>query len=135
MNFFGIGPAELILIFILTFVVAGPKRMVQWAYYLGRYMAQFRRMTEEAWSQVRKELESAQIHLPEAFPRHRVNLVQEVNRAINAELSRAMSPAASRHNPEAPNGVQPDSAEPAADSAPDLGRSEDTKRYDAWLPK
>ncbi len=39
MNFFSIWAAELILILILLFVVAGPKRMIQWSYYLGRYGA------------------------------------------------------------------------------------------------
>jgi Sec-independent protein translocase protein TatA len=135
MNFFGVGPAELILILILLFVVAGPKRMIQWAYYLGRYTAQFRRMVEESWSQVRKELENAQIDLPEELPRRRVNLMQEANRAINAELNRAMPPTASKYSPRATNGAQPDAAEPNADSAPDSDRSDEPKRYDAWLPK
>lgn len=138
MNILGVGPAELILILILLFVVAGPKRMIQWAYYLGRYMAQFRRMVEESWSQVRKELESAQIDLPEELPRRRVNLMQEANRAINAELNRAMPPMGSKYSAKPTNGAQTQSAESngnAPDSAPDSDRSDEPKRYDAWLPK
>ncbi len=140
MNIFGVGPAELILILILLFVVAGPKRMIQWAYYLGRYTAQFRRMVEESWSQVRKELESAQIDLPEELPRRRVNLMQEANRAINTELNRAMPSAGSKYSggTGGNNGTQPatngsDAAE--ADQPPAPDRSDEHKRYDAWLPK
>ncbi len=139
MNIFGVGPAELILILILLFVVAGPKRMIQWSYYMGRYMAQFRRMVEESWSQVRKELESAQIDLPEELPRRRVNLMQEANRAINAELNRAMPPTGSKYSPRPTNGAQAADAEPKddspADSQSDPNRSDEPKRYDAWLPK
>ncbi len=139
MNIFGVGPAELILILILLFVVAGPKRMIQWSYYMGRYMAQFRRMVEESWSQVRKELESAQIDLPEELPRRRVNLMQEANRAINAELNRAMPPTGSKYSPRPTNGAQAADAEPKddspADSQSDPNRPDEPKRYDAWLPK
>ncbi len=139
MNILGVGPAELILILILLFVVAGPKRMIQWAYHLGRYMALFRRMVEESWSQVRKEIESAQIDLPEELPRRRINLMQEANRAINAELKRTVQPTGSKYSARTANGAQADSAEqngsaPAA-SAPDSDRSDEPKRYDAWLPK
>ncbi|MCS6872547.1 MAG: hypothetical protein RML95_00140 [Anaerolineae bacterium] len=138
MNILGIGPAELILILILLFVVAGPKRMIQWAYYLGRYMAQFRRMVEESWSQVRKEIESAQIDLPEELPRRRINLMQEANRAINAELNRAVSPTGSKYSAKT-NSAQANSAESngsaPASSTPDPDRSDEPKRYDAWLPK
>ncbi len=145
MNIFGVGPAELILILVLLFVVAGPKRMIQWAYYIGRYTAQFRRMVEESWSQVRKELESAQIDLPEELPRRRINLMQEANRAINTELNRAVpssgskySASASSSNGAAANGAQPapNGDSPAeADQSPAPDRSDENKRYDAWLPK
>lgn len=143
MNIFGVGPAELILILVLLFVVAGPKRMIQWAYYLGRYMAQFRRMVEDSWSQVRKELESAQIDLPEELPRRRVNLMQEANRALNTELNRAMPPAGSKYSASTSNGAAANGRQPAtnSDAAPETDvppapdRSDETKRYDAWLPK
>lgn len=143
MNIFGVGPAELILILILLFVVAGPKRMIQWAYYLGRYTAQFRRMVEESWSQVRKELESAQIDLPEELPRRRVNLMQEANRAINTELGRAMPPAGSKYSASGSNGATANGTPPAtngdsavaAEQSPAPDRSDENKRYDAWLPK
>ncbi len=68
-------------------------------------MAQFRRMVEGILEPV-LELESAQIELPEELPARRVEPDAEANRAINAELSRAMPPSGSKYSPKAGNGAQ-----------------------------
>jgi len=47
MEIFGIGGAELVAILIIMLVVAGPKRMIQWAYVLGQYVAKFRAMWDD----------------------------------------------------------------------------------------
>ena len=59
MNIFGIGTTELIIIFVLMMVVAGPKRMIAWAYVAGQYMAKLRDLWQEASGVLKKELEQA----------------------------------------------------------------------------
>ncbi len=61
MNLFGIGAAELAIIFLLMLVIAGPKRMMQWAYIAGTYVAKLRKMWEETSLILKKELEQAGI--------------------------------------------------------------------------
>ncbi len=39
MNLLGVGVPELVVIFVIMLVFAGPKRMVRWAYVLGQYTA------------------------------------------------------------------------------------------------
>jgi Sec-independent protein translocase protein TatA len=61
MNIFGIGPSELAIILLLMLIVAGPKRMAQWAYVMGQYMAKMRVMWQETSLILKKELEDAGI--------------------------------------------------------------------------
>ncbi len=59
MNILGIGPAELLIILVLMLMVAGPKRMIQWAYIFGVYMGKLRVMWQETSAVIRRELEAA----------------------------------------------------------------------------
>lgn len=59
MEIFGIGGAELVAIFIIMLVVAGPKRMIQWAYILGQYTAKARAMWSEVMAGVQREFDAA----------------------------------------------------------------------------
>ena len=59
MEIFGVGGAELAAILIIMLIVAGPKRMIQWAYVLGQYMAKARAMWAETMTYVQKELNDA----------------------------------------------------------------------------
>ncbi len=70
MEVFGIGGAELVAIFIIMLVVAGPKRMIQWAYVLGQYTAKARSMWSEVMAGVQKELDAAgmDVQLPQTIP-------------------------------------------------------------------
>ena len=47
MNFFGIGPLELIFVIMLALLVLGPNRMVDVAQTLGKYIREFQRVTSE----------------------------------------------------------------------------------------
>ena len=47
MNFFGIGPLELIFVLVLALLVLGPNRMVDAARTLGKYVREFQRATSE----------------------------------------------------------------------------------------
>ncbi len=89
MEILGIGGAELIAILIIMLVVAGPKRMIQWAYILGKYAAKARAMWAETMTYIQKEFKDAgvDIELPKEVPT-RGNL----NRQINKQVEKAMSP-------------------------------------------
>ena len=47
MNFFGIGPLELLFVIMLALLVLGPNRMVDVARTLGKYVREFQRATSE----------------------------------------------------------------------------------------
>ena len=47
MNFFGIGPLELIFVLVLALLVLGPNRMVDAARTLGKYVRELQRATSE----------------------------------------------------------------------------------------
>ncbi len=70
MNIFGIGTAELIAILIIMLIVAGPKRMIQWAYTLGVYMSKMKAMWSETVKYLQQELDEAgvDIQLPKEVP-------------------------------------------------------------------
>lgn len=70
MEIFGVGGAELVAILIIMLIVAGPKRMIQWAYVLGQYVAKFRSIWSEVMDGVQKELDAAgmDVQLPKTMP-------------------------------------------------------------------
>lgn len=59
MNFLGVGPAEIVVIFVIALVVFGPKRLPEVGRTLGRAVREFRSVSEELTSQLREELETA----------------------------------------------------------------------------
>jgi Sec-independent protein translocase protein TatA len=70
MEILGVGGAEMVTIFVIMLVVAGPKRMIQWAYVLGQYVAKFRVMWAEVMAGVQKEIDDAglDVQLPTSIP-------------------------------------------------------------------
>jgi Sec-independent protein translocase protein TatA len=84
MEIFGIGTAELIAILLIMLVVAGPKRMIRWAYILGQYTAKARQMWAEVMAGVQKEFDAAgvDVKLPKDIPTRR-NLAGQVNKAFS----------------------------------------------------
>lgn len=134
-NILGIGPAELVLIFLIMLIFLGPKRMLSWTYLAGQYMARMRAMFEETMSAVRKEFEQAQIDLPKDLPKdlpripnRRFDIVKEANKLVSAELNRPSegTPPAAEARP-APK-AEPSPAQPTTPE-------DETRRYDSWLPK
>lgn len=79
MNIFGIGELELVLILLIALVVAGPKRLIQWAYFVGRWTSRLRVMWSDMMNVVQKELDESgvDVQLPKEIPTR-----QTVNRAI-----------------------------------------------------
>lgn len=93
MEILGVGGAELIAILIIMLVVAGPKRMIQWAYVLGTYMAKLRSMWAEMMTIVQKELKESgvDVELPKEIPT-RGNITRQVNQQVQKAISPVTKP-------------------------------------------
>ena len=89
MEILGVGGAELVAIFIIMLVVAGPKRMIQWAYILGKYTAKVRAMWAESMTYLQKEFDAAglDVELPKEPPRR-----GNFNRELTQQVEKAFSP-------------------------------------------
>lgn len=75
MNFFGVGGWEILLILLIMLIVAGPKRMLQWAYFGGRILAQIRGMWSQAMDGIQRELDDAGVDfkVPKQLSRNEMN--------------------------------------------------------------
>jgi Sec-independent protein translocase protein TatA len=89
MEILGVGGAELVAIFIIMLVVAGPKRMIQWAYILGKYTAKVRAMWAESMTYLQKEFDAAglDVELPKEPPTR-----GSFNRQLTQQVEKAFSP-------------------------------------------
>ncbi|MCC6803924.1 MAG: hypothetical protein IT319_13660 [Anaerolineae bacterium] len=83
MDILGIGGWELVAIFIIMLVVAGPKRMIQWSYTLGKYVAVLRKMWADTAQMLQKEFDDAgvDVKVPKNIPT-RGDLNREIGRAL-----------------------------------------------------
>jgi sec-independent protein translocase protein TatB len=70
MELFGIGGLEFLLVIIIAMVVAGPKRVVQWAYLIGKFLARVRRIWSEMMLVIQQEMKDAgmDVELPKTPP-------------------------------------------------------------------
>lgn len=70
MNILGVGTAELVVILLIMIVVAGPKRMLQWAYWMGVYFGKARRIFAQMMTLVQEEIKQAgvEVTLPKELP-------------------------------------------------------------------
>ena len=125
MNILGAGPAELVLVFIIMLVVAGPKRMIQWSYTLGQYVAKLREMFQETMNAVRKEFEEAGVDIRKDLPTipQNFNVMSEVSKLINEPP---------KPNDSTPSVISTPESTPTETPADE---KEDSSRYDSWLPK
>ena len=89
MDILGVGGAEFLAILIIMLVVAGPKRMIHWAYILGQYTAKARTMWAETMAYVQKEFDEAgvDIQLPKEPPTRR-----NFNQQITQQVTKAFEP-------------------------------------------
>jgi Sec-independent protein translocase protein TatA len=83
MDILGVGGWELVAIFLIMLVVAGPKRMISWSYTLGQYVAKLRKMWAETAKMLQKEFDDAgvDVKVPTDIPT-RATLNQEIARAL-----------------------------------------------------
>ncbi len=89
MNVFGVGGPEFVLILLIMLIVAGPKRMLQWAYVLGTYTAKLRRLWAETMRVLQQELKASgvDVELPETPPTR-----QAIQRATSKALKPVVAP-------------------------------------------
>lgn len=94
MNIFGIGGTELILIVLIMLVVAGPKRMLQWAYIAGKYLAQLQAVWRELMKGVQKEIDDAgmDLKLPTELPNRQniSRLASQVMQPVQEPVKKAI---------------------------------------------
>jgi len=63
MNILGMGIPELLLIIVIAMIVAGPKRLMQWAYLSGRFLGQMRVVWGQMMDSVQKEFDDAGVNI------------------------------------------------------------------------
>jgi sec-independent protein translocase protein TatB len=61
MNFLGMGPFELVVIFGLALVVFGPGKLPELARQVGQVMGEFRRITSEAKGELKRSLQAEEL--------------------------------------------------------------------------
>jgi Sec-independent protein translocase protein TatA len=84
MNILGIGGSELVIVFLIMLIIAGPKRMIHWSYIMGKYVAKLRQMWTEAANMIQKELDEAgvDVQVPRELPT-RQNLNREARKIFS----------------------------------------------------
>ncbi len=84
MEILGIGTPELIAIFIGMLVIAGPQRMIRWAYTLGQYAGKLQGWWREAAAALQQEVDTsgANITIPKDIPT-RDSLKRDMQRAFS----------------------------------------------------
>lgn len=89
MNILGVGGWELLAILIIMLVVAGPKRMLQWSYILGKYLGYMRVMWRDMMQSLQKEFDQAGVDLqvPKDIPTRR-----DINRFAQSVLDPITTP-------------------------------------------
>ncbi len=133
MEILGIGGTELVAILIIMLIVAGPKRMIRWAYILGQYTARLRAMWAESMTYIEREFREAgmDVDLPKTPPT-RSSINQRVSKALSPvtqpiqealdETSKQLTQVKQAASAAETNGRTASTTTPASDSsAPDLG--------------
>lgn len=146
----GTGIGQIIFILIIMLIVAGPKRMMQWAYILGQYLAKFRAIYADTITVINKELQSTGLELPKDPALLKPKMFDVVSEAGKVLSGVATQAAATTTPTTAPTAPTPTAApEPTSTPAPITPASEpsltlssesentdgDQKKYDAWIPK
>ncbi len=93
MNILGIGAPELIVILMIAIIVAGPKRMIRWAYVLGQYVGKLRIMWGDVAKMIQAEVDAAglDVQVPTDLP-NRANvsrMIQQAAKPLSDPLNKA----------------------------------------------
>jgi Sec-independent protein translocase protein TatA len=110
MDIFGIGGMELVAIVLIALIVAGPRRMIRWAYVAGQYAARLKRMWGDVAVSLQREFDEAgvDVKVPTQLPT-RGSLQREWVRAANrfAEQETGLTPDTLGRKPARPTAVRP----------------------------
>jgi Sec-independent protein translocase protein TatA len=85
MDILGIGGWEFVAILIIMLIVAGPKRMIQWSYTLGKYVATLRKMWSETAAMLQKEFDDAGVDI-------KVPTQPPTRGSIKRDVAKALAP-------------------------------------------
>lgn len=93
MDILGVGGWELALILVITLVVAGPARMIRWAYQLGQFFAKLRVLWAQAAASLQKEFDEAgmDVQVPKDVPT-RQTLRRDLTNMVNPLLKDVREP-------------------------------------------
>jgi Sec-independent protein translocase protein TatA len=93
MEILGVGGWELAAIFLIALVVAGPARMIRWAYQLGRFLGKLREVWSQAATTLQKELDDAgvDIRVPKDVPT-RQTLRRDLNQMVKPFVDELRQP-------------------------------------------
>lgn len=91
MEFLGIGSWELVAILVIMLIFAGPKRMIQWSYVLGRWIGVARNLWAQTAQQLQQELNNSglDIEIPRDIPT-RATLNSSISRFVS-DVSRPIA--------------------------------------------
>ncbi len=66
MEFFGVGPGELLVVLVIALIVFGPRRLPEIGRTLGKTIREFREASQELTTQLRSEMDAASEELKSA---------------------------------------------------------------------
>lgn len=94
MSIFGIGIWEIVMIMLIALIVAGPRRLLNWAYVTGRFFAQMRGLWDRTVTAMQKEIDSAGVDfkLPKDPTDRRAmrRLAEDAVRPLREPMEKAM---------------------------------------------
>ena len=121
MNILGIGPAELLLIFVIALIVFGPGKLPELARTLGKAMSELRRMSLEVTAEFAKELQDV-----EAISREVKETTETIKQAADIKtLVESVEPALPSTSPSTGSGQ--DSGHRTAGESKEEPRSSDVQ--------
>lgn len=123
MEILGVGPLEVIAIFIIMLVVAGPKRMARWAYIAGQYVARFRAMFQETMAAIQKEFEESGMDVRKDIQEIKQTTSSLKNFDVVGEAAKVIN-----------QPVDSTSTEAKLQKPSETDTDTETPRYDSWLP-
>lgn len=107
MNILGMGPAELLLIFIIALIVLGPDKLPEIARTLGKAVRELRRMSMEVMAEFTKELRDMEAVSKEVKDTAQtIRQVTDVKKTLMESVEPALPSAESEHRTAAESDVQ-----------------------------
>jgi Sec-independent protein translocase protein TatA len=86
MNFSG-NITQILIILFIALLVFGPKKMMEYAYQAGKWIAKLRVMYEQTMQQVQAEMEQAGVGEAAQLLNRRVDIASEAEKFLNAPRS------------------------------------------------